>query len=43
MGSRFPVFAHDEIFGEVPQSRAHEAAHRLADLMISGAGATRRM
>lgn len=37
-GSRFPVFAHDEIFGEVPQSRAHEAAHRLADLMISEGG-----
>lgn len=32
-GTRPAVFLHDEILAEVPISRAHEAANRLADVM----------
>jgi hypothetical protein len=32
-GSRPILFAHDEIFGELPEDRAHEAAHRLSEVM----------
>ena len=37
-GCRFPLFLHDEIFGEVPQLTAHEAAWRLSDVMITEGG-----
>lgn len=31
----YPVmFVHDEIIAEVPELRAHEAAHRIADVMV---------
>ena len=34
-GSRVLVFAHDEIVAQVPDALAHEASHRLADVMIA--------
>lgn len=34
-GSRVLVFAHDEIVAQVPEEIAHEASHRLADVMIA--------
>ena len=34
-GSRLMVFAHDETIIEIPEEKAHEAAHRQADIMIS--------
>lgn len=36
-GSRPVLFLHDEIIVEVPEDRAHEAAHRQTELMILGA------
>jgi len=32
-GSRVPFFAHDELFSEHPEPAAHEAAHRIAEIM----------
>jgi len=34
-GSRPVLFAHDEIIAELPEGKAHEAAHRMADIMVS--------
>lgn len=34
-GSRLMVFAHDETILEIPEERAHEAAHRQAEIMVS--------
>ena len=34
-GSRLMVFAHDETIIEIPEEKAHEAAHRQAEIMIS--------
>lgn len=32
----YPVmFVHDEIIAEVPEDRAHEAAHRIAEVMVA--------
>jgi DNA polymerase-1 len=28
------IFVHDEIIAEVPEDRAHEAAHRIAEVMV---------
>lgn len=33
-GSRLLVFAHDETILEIPEEKAHEAAHRQADIMV---------
>ncbi len=33
-GSRPVVFVHDEIIAEVPEDKLHEAAHRLAEIMV---------
>jgi DNA polymerase I-like protein with 3'-5' exonuclease and polymerase domains len=33
-GSRLVLFAHDETILEMPEERAHEAAHRQAQVMI---------
>ena len=33
-GSRAVVFEHDEIIAEVPENRAHEAAHEISRIMI---------
>lgn len=33
-GSRFILFAHDELIAELLQSKQHEAAHRLRDIMV---------
>jgi hypothetical protein len=33
-GSRPVVFVHDEIIAEVPEGKLHEAAHRLAEVMV---------
>lgn len=33
-GSRLMVFAHDETILEIPEERAHEAAHRQAEIMV---------
>ena len=35
-GSRPVLFLHDELILEVPKERAHEATHRLSEVMISG-------
>lgn len=29
------IFVHDEIIAEVPEDRAHEAAHRIAEVMVA--------
>ena len=34
-GSRLMVFAHDESILEIPEEKAHEAAHRQAEIMVS--------
>lgn len=34
-GSRPVLFVHDEIICEVPEAKAHEAAHRLAEVMLN--------
>lgn len=34
-GSRSIVFMHDEILAEVPEWRAHDAAYRLRDVMVT--------
>lgn len=34
-GSRLVVFSHDETILEVPEDRAHEAAHRQAEVMVA--------
>lgn len=34
-GSRLMVFAHDETIIEIPEEKAHEAAHRQAEIMVS--------
>lgn len=34
-GSRLMVFAHDETILEIPEEKAHEAAHRQAEIMVS--------
>lgn len=34
-GSRPLFFNHDEIFSEIPEHLAHEAAHRMTDVMIA--------
>ena len=36
-GTRPVVFIHDEIVAEVPADKAHEASHRLAELMCAAA------
>lgn len=33
-GSRVLVFAHDEIITEIPEHRAHDAAHRQSEVMV---------
>jgi hypothetical protein len=33
-GSRLMIFAHDETMIEIPEEKAHEAAHRQAEIMI---------
>jgi hypothetical protein len=33
-GSRLLIFAHDETMIEIPEEKAHEAAHRQAEIMI---------
>lgn len=33
-GSRPIMMVHDEIFAEVPEDRAHEAAHRMSEIMV---------
>lgn len=33
-GSRTILFAHDELVVEIPDDRAHEAAHRISDIMV---------
>ncbi len=35
--TRTVAFVHDEIIGEAPEERAHEAAMRLADVMVEAA------
>lgn len=34
-GSRPVLFAHDEIIAELPEAKAHEAANRMAEIMIA--------
>lgn len=34
-GSRLMVFAHDETIVEMPEEKAHEAAHRQAEIMVN--------
>ena len=34
-GSRLMVFAHDETIVEMPEEKAHEAAHRQAEVMVT--------
>lgn len=34
-GSRLVVFSHDETILEIPEERAHEAAHRQAEVMVA--------
>jgi DNA polymerase I len=34
-GSRVLIFAHDELILEMPEERAHEAAHRQAEVMVA--------
>ena len=34
-GSHPVIFVHDEIISELPEERAHEAAHRMAEIMVS--------
>lgn len=34
-GSRPILFAHDEIIAELPEAKAHEAANRMAEVMIA--------
>lgn len=34
-GSRLMVFAHDETILEIPEEKAHEAAHRQAEVMVN--------
>jgi len=34
-GSRLLIFTHDETIVEMPEERAHEAAHRQADIMVA--------
>lgn len=34
-GSRLMVFAHDESILEIPEEKAHEAAHRQAEIMVN--------
>jgi DNA polymerase I len=34
-GARPVIFVHDEIFAELPEETAHEAAHRMAEVMVS--------
>jgi DNA polymerase I len=33
-GSRLMIFAHDETIIEIPEEKAHEAAHRQAEIMV---------
>lgn len=37
-GSRVILFAHDELVVEIPEARAHEAAHRISDVMVAAMG-----
>jgi DNA polymerase-1 len=33
-GSRVILFAHDELIVEIPEDRAHDAAHRISEVMV---------
>jgi len=37
-GSRTILFAHDELVIEMPEDRAHEASHRVSDIMVAAMG-----